>query len=69
MTSPYIATIRHHSIARARSITTQGDLAAAKRAATAEFGDDQQDYILYIENSLGQPAAYRKLSSKRWTNY
>lgn len=69
MAKTYIATIRHHSIARARSITIEGDLTAAKRAATAEFGDDQQDYVLYIESSLGQPAAYRKLSSKRWTNY
>ena len=69
MTKTYIATIHHHSIARARSITIQGDLTAAKRAATAEFGDDQQNYVLYIANSLGQPAASRRLSAKRWTNY
>ena len=69
MIKTYTATIHHHSIARARSITIQGDLTAAKRAATAEFGDEQQNYVLYIANSFGQPAASRRLSAKRWTNY
>jgi hypothetical protein len=69
MTATYIATIRHHSIARARSITIEGNLTAAKRAATAEFDGEQQDYVLYIENSRGEPAAWRKLSNKRWANY
>jgi hypothetical protein len=69
MTKTYIATIHHHSIARARSITVRGDLTAAKRAATAEFGDEQRGYVLYIANSFGEPAASRRLSAKRWTNY
>lgn len=68
----YIATIAHHSIARAREITISGDLAQAKRAATREFKGDHLDYEVqvYIDLPGREPelVARRRLRDSRWTN-
>lgn len=44
----YFATICHSSIAAARVIKIDGTLTEAKRAATAEFKGDFNDYVLCI---------------------
>ena len=44
----YTATIRHHSIARARVVDLGDDITAAKRRATAEFRGDYNDYVVVI---------------------
>lgn len=44
----YTATIRHHSIARARVVEVGDDLTNAKKAATREFGGDFNDYTIVI---------------------
>ena len=64
----YTATISHHSISRARTITIVGSLARAKRAATIEFGGDQQDYKIAI-HADGQVVATRMLGDTRWTDW
>ena len=72
----YIATIRHHSIASARTITVEGSLTAAKRAATIEFGGEQRDYEIVIFEQYPRPgfadgcelAASRCVGSPRWSN-
>lgn len=64
----YTATIRHHSIARARTISA-ATLAAAKRAATREFRDEQQDYtIVIIDAETDMIVSRRILADKRWTD-
>ena len=49
----YIATIRHHSISRAREIMISGSLTQAKRAASREFGAEQRDYYISIYEPVG----------------
>lgn len=70
----YTATIRHHSIASARVVPVGDTLAAAKRAATEEFGDDMQDYTIVIcdtQSSDPSPGmdivASRRCGDKRWS--
>ena len=66
----YIATIRHHSIAAARSIEISGSLTQAKRAATKEFGQEQRDYIIVIgQKHLGgqvEIVSSRRVGDKTW---
>ena len=68
----YQATIRHHSISSARIVDVGNDLAAAKRAATKEFGGDFNDYVLVIIDSTipehfgDQIVASKRLGAKRW---
>ena len=64
----YQATIRHHSIASARTITVTGNLTQAKRAATAEFGDGYNDHKIVIANDRGDIVASRTIADKSWTN-
>lgn len=67
MTTTYNATIRHNSIASARTISVTGTLAQAKRKATAEFGADNQDYMIVIYSG-DEMVSSRRLSEKRWTD-
>ena len=71
----FYATIRHHSISRARIIKIDGTLTQAKRVATREFGGDYNDNILTIfgaapngEMDRDYIVATRRLESKRWHN-
>lgn len=63
----YTATIAHHSIRSARFITVEGTLTQAKRAATKEFGAEQQDYRIVIRNVHGEIAAARRVGDARWS--
>ncbi len=69
MSQTYTATIAHHSISRARSIEVNGTLAAAKAAATKEFGKDQIDYRIVITDQGGQTVAARRIGDSQWDNY
>jgi vacuolar-type H+-ATPase subunit F/Vma7 len=62
----YAATIAHSSIAGARQIEIDGTLAQAKRAASAEFGQEQQDYRIVIIDERGDTAASRRVGDQRW---
>jgi hypothetical protein len=65
----FTATIRHHSIARARQIEVTGTLTKAKQAAAREFGGEQRDYeIAIFEDWHGQPelVASRKVGASKW---
>ncbi len=62
----YTATVRHHSISRARHITGVS-LPAIKRAATKEFGGEQQDYRIVIERD-DEVVSERRVSDARWTD-
>ena len=71
----YYATIRHHSISRARVIKIDGTLTQAKAAATREFGGGFNDHALIIfgafpngEMDRDYEVASRRLDSKRWSN-
>lgn len=71
----YLATIRHHSIASARSIVIDGTLTAAKRAATAEFGNGFVDHTIVISPVLPDgsadaeyPISWRTIRNRRWTD-
>lgn len=69
--SRYQATIRHHSIARARVVNVGNDLTAAKRAATKEFGGDFVDYVLVIIDTQlpewdDRIVARKRLGERRW---
>jgi hypothetical protein len=48
MTTFYVATIEHHSLARAPSVKIEGTLTQAKRAATERFGDGFADHQICI---------------------
>jgi phosphopantothenoylcysteine synthetase/decarboxylase len=69
----YTATIRHHSIARARIVNVGDDLNTAKRNATREFGDEFVDYTIIIRDSQEQDwggnediVASKRVGAKRW---
>ncbi len=64
----YIATIRHSSIASARHIKVDGSLTQAKRAATKEFGGEQNDYTIVIakDDGCGEIIASRRVGSADW---
>lgn len=63
----YTATIRHHSVSRARHITVKGTLTEAKRAASREFGGEQQDYRIVIERD-DELVSERRVGDARWTD-
>lgn len=48
----YLATVRHSSISKARTIETEGTLTQAKRAAAQEFGQEQWDYEIIVAEVL-----------------
>lgn len=69
----YFATIRHHSIARARVIKIEGTITEAKRAATGEFKGDFNDYVLTIfgthengEMDRDYIVSSRRLGARKW---
>lgn len=66
MPTTYTATISHHSISRAREITIRGSLAAAKRAATKEFGGGFLDHRIIIRDAKGCTVAMRVIGERRW---
>lgn len=69
----YQATIRHHSISRARVVDVGNDLTAAKRAATKEFGGGYLDHVVVIidttipEHYGSQIVASKRIDAKRWS--
>ena len=69
----YQATIRHHSIARARVVDVGDDLTLAKRQATREFGGGYIDHAIVIIDTEINPAvesnivASRKIGERKWT--
>jgi hypothetical protein len=71
MTDTYIATIKHHSLARAHKITIRGSLAYAKRRASKEFGDGFLDHeiVIYKHNWCDAliPVAHRRIADRKWT--
>lgn len=68
----FYATIRHHSIARARVIECGENLVAAKAKASREFGDDFRDVVITIyggrEGVAPEIYAERKVSARKWTD-
>lgn len=68
----YQATIRHHSISHARTISIYGTLMHAKRRATTEFGDEQPDYEIVIAQVMSNGekiiVSTRLVGKDRWTN-
>lgn len=69
----YYATIRHHSISRARVIKIEGSLTAAKTAAAKEFAGDFNDYALCIfgadangEMDRDHIVSSRRLGARKW---
>ncbi len=67
-----LATIRHHSIKRARHIECPDDLTAAKRVATREFGNAFVDHVIEIYDSerwgSDGTIATRRIGDARWTD-
>ncbi len=66
----YIATIRHHEIAHAREIKIEGTLTQAKRAATKEFGDERNEFLIVIaqDDGRGEILASRRVGGGRWVS-
>ena len=64
----YQATIKHSSIAQARTIKVSDDLTQAKRQATAEFGAEQLDCTIVLFDARTEPVASRRVADKQWTN-
>lgn len=67
----YQATIRHHSISRARIVDVGNSITAAKRAATREFGGDFNDYVLVVLDTQlpewERIVASKRLGDRRWS--
>ena len=71
MTSTYTATIRHHSIVRARTIKINGTLETAKRVASREFGAGYLDHeiVIYlddVEAAWPEIVAKRLIRNRHW---
>ena len=66
----YYATVRHHSISRARLVTVGNSLTAAKRAASREFGDEFSDYVIciYDRPDMTDLVASRRVGDRKWDN-
>lgn len=67
----YTATIRHHSIVRARVVPVGDDLSTAKRNATREFGGDFRYYQIVIldrdaHNFDSEIAATKRIGARKW---
>lgn len=67
MSTLYTATIRHHSVSRARHITG-ASLSGIKRAATKEFGGEQQDFRIVVLNDDDVIVSERRVGDARWTD-
>jgi hypothetical protein len=65
----YFASISHHSISRARIVPVGETLAAAKRAATREFGDEFLDYLIIITNAADEMVASRRAGERKWVSH
>jgi hypothetical protein len=65
----YFASISHHSISRARIVPVGETLAAAKRAATREFGDEFLDYLIIITNAADEMVASRRVRDRKWLSH
>lgn len=73
MTTRFSATLRHHNIARARVVPVGDDLAAAKRAASAEFCGDFRGYEIVIldrdaHNYDSEIVATRRVGARKWVD-
>jgi hypothetical protein len=67
----YHATIRHHSISRARTIEIKGSLHKAKIAASLEFGEEFLDHEIVIAQVWGgrhEVVARRLVAEKKWSS-
>ena len=68
----YTATIRHHSISRARHIDCGSDLTVARKLAIAEFDTENRDYMItIIEHRDGvapEIISERKVSGGKWAD-
>jgi hypothetical protein len=66
----YSATIRHHSISRARVIDITGTLDEAKKAAADEFEQEQRDYEIVVseepDNRAPEIVATKLVSARHW---
>lgn len=66
----FLATIRHHSISRARQIEISGTLTQAKVAAAREFGQEQRDYEIAIYEDMDDRMPYlvatRRVAGRKW---
>lgn len=67
----YKATIRHHSIARARVVNVGDDLTSAKRNASREFGGDYIGHEIVIldrdaRNYDSEIVATRRIGVRKW---
>lgn len=64
MTTAYTATIRHHSISRARTVSA-ATLPAAKHLATKEFGGGFLDHeiVIYCGDEI---ASRRRIGERGW---
>lgn len=60
------ATIKHHSISSARVIEVSDNMTAAKRQATIEFGDEQEDYKICILDDCNEVIASKEVREKKW---
>lgn len=63
----YHATIQHHSIARAHSITIDGTLDDAQLTASVEFGDGFPDHTIVITDEIGNIVSSRRIGDDDWT--
>mgnify|MGYP003386601138 CR=1 FL=1 len=65
--SRYVATIKHHSLARAPQVAVGDTLHAAKCGATREFGGGFLDHAIVIfDMTTGQRVASRVIRDKVW---
>jgi hypothetical protein len=66
----YQATIKHHSVSKARVISINGTLRAAKIAASKEFGQEFNDHTIIInqcfENGEKVLVARKFVSDGKW---
>ena len=66
VTVEYVATISHHSIARAPVVSVGLTLHAAKINATRRFGAGYLDHVIQVMDSDGVVVASRRIGDKRW---
>lgn len=68
----YTATIRHHSISRAREIEIDGTLAQAKAAAAKEFRDEFLEHEIAVYETPGDRApelvSTRRVGASTWND-
>jgi hypothetical protein len=69
----YAATIKHHSISRARIVPVGDTLTSAKRGAVAEFSDEHRDYQIVIldmepENFDREIVSIKRVGARKWVD-